>query len=153
LLILRRSCLGGKGAILEGEIKRIEQAIASYRPLKLDDAMNGLREHITKELLGFKEALLAAGNDTHLVQAKTALAKHVGKLVLTPATRDGRPVYKVTASVTVPGDGGDEKCRKQLVARDGIPLLATLLCIPFEEFYIDPKLTLVQTANRPYSSI
>ena len=38
----------------------------------------------------------------------------------TPATRDGRPVYKVTGSITLPPDGGVEKCRMQLVARDGI---------------------------------
>jgi hypothetical protein len=67
-----------------------------------------------------KEVLLAAGNEADLVQAKTALAKHVGKLILTPAMRDGHPVYKLTGSVTLTSDGGEEKCRQQLVARDGI---------------------------------
>jgi hypothetical protein len=55
-----------------------------------------------------------------MVRAKTALAKHIGRLVLTPVMREERPVYKVTGSITVPQDGGLEKCRKQLVARDGI---------------------------------
>ena len=105
---------------LEGEIKRIQHAIDNHRPVKLDDALNGLREHVTKELLGFKESLLTAGRETDMVRAKTALAKHLGKLVLTPAMRDGRPVYKVTGNITVPPDGGPGKCRKQLVARDGI---------------------------------
>jgi site-specific DNA recombinase len=103
---------------LEGEIKRIQHAIENHRPQKLDDALSGLREHVTRELLGFKEVLLAAGNDAEMVRAKAALTKHVGKLVLTPALRDGRPVYKVTGNVTVAGES--EKCRKQLVARDGI---------------------------------
>ena len=39
---------------------------------------------------------------------------------MTPAMRKGRPVYKVTGNITVPPDDGLEKCRKQLVARDGI---------------------------------
>jgi hypothetical protein len=104
---------------LEGEIKRIQQAIENHRPVKVDDALNGVRERITKELLGFKESL-AAGSDADMTRAKTALAKHIGKLGLTPARRGGRPVYKVTGSVTIPPDGEPEKCRKQLVARDGI---------------------------------
>jgi hypothetical protein len=37
---------------------------------------------------------------------------------LTPEMRGGRPVYKVTGKVTVADDA--EKCRKQLLARDGI---------------------------------
>jgi hypothetical protein len=103
---------------IEGEIKRIQNAITSYRPLKLDQAMNGLRERVTKELLGLKDSLLAASTDADMVRAKSALTKHVGKLILTPSLRDGRPVYKVTGNVTVGDDS--EKCRKQLVARDGI---------------------------------
>jgi hypothetical protein len=84
-----------------------------------DSALEGLREHVTRELLQLTESLAAAGQ-CDLTRAKQAIAKHVGKLVLTPATRDGRPVYKVTGSITVPADGGGEECRMQLVARDGI---------------------------------
>jgi hypothetical protein len=79
-----------------------------------------MREHVTKEPLGFKESLLGPGSEADMARAKTALSKHIGKLVLTPAIRDGRQVYKVTGNITVPPDGGAEKCRKQLVARDGI---------------------------------
>ena len=50
--------------------------------------------------------------------AKEALAKHIGKLVLTPVQRDGRPVYKVSGNVSVQPDS--EKCRMLVVARDGI---------------------------------
>jgi hypothetical protein len=35
---------------------------------------------------------------------------------------------------------------ENMVARDGNPRFATVLSIPFEEFYMDPKLTLVQNA-------
>ena len=103
---------------LEAEINRVQHAIATHRPLKLDAAFSGLREHVERELLGLKESLTAARSDDDLVRAKSALTKHVGKLILTPSLRDGRPVYKVTGNMTV-GDES-EKCRKQLVARDGI---------------------------------
>jgi len=39
---------------LEAEIQRIRHAIGNHRPPKLDDALNGLRKHVTKELLGFR---------------------------------------------------------------------------------------------------
>ena len=102
---------------LGGEIKRIQKAIANYRPVKLDVALGDIREHVTKAVLGLKESLTRGGDTTGVARAKEALAKHVGKLVLTPITRDDRPVYKVTGSVTLPAS---EKCRMQVVARDGI---------------------------------
>jgi chromosome segregation ATPase len=37
---------------LEGEIKSIENAIQDHRPSKVDDTLKGLREHVTKQLLG-----------------------------------------------------------------------------------------------------
>jgi hypothetical protein len=125
---------------LEREIKRIEHFISSYRPLRLDNAISGLREQITRELLGFKESLLAVGSEADLVRAKSALAKHIGKLVLTPALRDGRPVYKVTGNVTVADES--EKCRKQLVAGDGFPRHYTGLCLPLCGVRLDPRLDL-----------
>jgi hypothetical protein len=123
---------------LEAEIQRIRHAIENHRPLKLDDALNGFRKHVTKELLGFKESLLTAAS-ADVVRAKTALAKHVGKLILTPALRDGRPLYKVTGGITIPPDGEAGKYRKQLVARDGMPLYATLFHIPLGEVHLDPR--------------
>jgi len=76
--------------VIEGEIKQIEHAISSHRPVKLDEEVNGLRERVTKELLGFKESLVAAGSEADLLRAKSALTKHVGKLILTPSLRDVR---------------------------------------------------------------
>jgi hypothetical protein len=65
--------------------------------------MNGLREHITKELLGFQGGAPSGGQRSPLVQAKSALAKHVGKLVLTPAVRDGRPLVQADGQYYCPG--------------------------------------------------
>jgi hypothetical protein len=72
------------------------------------------------------------------MRAKSALTKHVGKLTLTPALRDGRLVYKVTGSVTV-GDESEE-CRKQLVARDGIEGHYTLPFMPLNGIRLNPRL-------------
>ena len=100
---------------LEDEIKGIQNAISTHRPMKRDDAVNKLREQIAATLGGLKELLVT---EKDISRGRAALAKHVGKLVLTPAIQDGRPIYKVEGSVSVQGD--TEKCRMQLVARDGI---------------------------------
>jgi site-specific DNA recombinase len=101
---------------LETDIKGIEAAITAYRPLKLDQTVADVREHIANALSRLQESL-TSGGEADLSRAKAALAKHVGRLVLTPTSRDGRPVYKVTGSLSVDVDA--EKCRMQLVARDG----------------------------------
>jgi hypothetical protein len=102
---------------LENEIKRIETAIADYRPIRLAVALSEIREHVTNSCLRLKE-LLTIDSDGDFVRAKEALAKHIGALVLTPTEQAGRPMYKVSGSVNIQADS--EKCRMQLVARDGI---------------------------------
>ena len=102
---------------LENEIKRIETAIADYRPIRLDVALSEIREHVTNSCLRLKE-LLSINSDGDFARAKEALAKHVGALVLTPTAQAGRPMYQVSGSVKISADS--EKCRMQLVARDGI---------------------------------
>ena len=58
-------------------------------------------------------------------QVRAVLHRHIEKLVLTPVEKDGRVVFEVSGefntnqSFSRPG-GGDGKCRKLLVARDGI---------------------------------
>jgi hypothetical protein len=77
----------------------------------------GDRNHVTKAVNGFKESLATGDDSNNGARAKEALATDVGKLVLTPGIRGGRPVHKVTGNVTLPDS---EKCRMQVVARDGI---------------------------------
>jgi site-specific DNA recombinase len=101
---------------LESEIRQIESAITSHRPVKVEDAIDEIRQHVTDAAFRLKESLID-GTDANVARAKEALAKHVGKLVLTPETRDGCPVYKVTGNLTFPAP---EKCRMLKVARDGI---------------------------------
>ena len=100
---------------LESDIKGIQESIAC-RHVKRDEAITGIREHVSNSLLQLG-TLLLADTDQNAARAKEALAKHVGKLVLTPSTRDGRPIYKVTGGVTI---RNSDKSRMQVVARDGI---------------------------------
>jgi site-specific DNA recombinase len=103
---------------LESEVRLIQDAIGSHRPVKVDVAVGAIRQDVTKAVQEFRNSLTTGVGATDVARAKAALAKHVGKLVLTPGIRDGRPVYKVTGNVTVPDDSG--KCRMQVVARDGL---------------------------------
>jgi site-specific DNA recombinase len=102
---------------LESEIKLLQESIAGYRPVNIDEAVGVVRATLTKALQGLHACLRPATN-TDFARAKEAIAKHVGKLVLTPAVREGRPIYVVTGKMSVETDSS--KCRMQLVARDGL---------------------------------
>jgi hypothetical protein len=65
------------------EMKRIQEAIDAYRPLKLDVSVREVRDYVTQSLRRFQE-LLTDRADCDLARAKKALIKHLGKLVLTP---------------------------------------------------------------------
>jgi len=99
---------------VEGEITRLNEAMAVPRPAKPKVIVDGIRDQVMKSIMRLGETLKAGD----ISRAKEALARHIGKLVLTPVQRDGRPVYKVSGNVSVQPDTG--KCRMQLVARDGI---------------------------------
>ena len=101
---------------LEHEIRRLNEAIAVHRPVKVDTAVDGVREYVVTSIMRLGEMLKAED----VFRAKEALAKHIGKLVLTPIERDGRQVYRVSGSVSVQPPADTGKCRMQLVARDGI---------------------------------
>jgi len=42
--------------------------------------------------------------DTDAARAKDSISNYVGKLVMTPVERDGRRMYRVSGSVSVPPD-------------------------------------------------
>ena len=73
----------------------------------------------------------------NIARAKTAFAKHLGKLVLTPVQRDGRYVYRVSGNISVQPDA--DKCRMQVVARDGIQRHYIALSIPLAGVRLDPR--------------
>ena len=81
---------------VEHEITRLSDVIAVHRPLKIDTAVDGVREHVVTSIMRLGEIL----KTEDVCRAKEALAKHIGKLVLTPIERDGRQVYIVSGSVS-----------------------------------------------------
>jgi site-specific DNA recombinase len=102
---------------VEHEITRLNEAIAVHRPVRPDTAVDGIREQVVKSIRQLGEMLKVED----VSRAKEAIAKHIGKLVLTPVEHDGRPVYKVSGGVSLQPPSADTgKCRMQLVARDGI---------------------------------
>ncbi len=102
---------------MEHEITRLNEAIAVHRPVRPDTAVDGIREQVVKSIRQLGEMLKVED----VSRAKEAIAKHIGKLVLTPVEHDGRPVYKVSGGVSLQPPSADTgKCRMQLVARDGI---------------------------------
>ena len=124
---------------LQADIERIERLLKSYRPINLDLTLGEIREHVTREVLGLKESLLAGADANGFARAKAALAKHLGKLVLTPGLRDGRPVYVVSGNITIPDSEGR---RMQMVARDGIAQHYTFFETPLNGILLDPRLDL-----------
>jgi len=110
--------LAGRLRELEQEIEEIQEAISASRPINVDTSVAHLRSLVTQTVSTLMESLANRG-EGDMVRAKKALSEHIGRLVLTPAARDGRPVYQVSGGLTLaPPDG--QKCRMQLVARDGI---------------------------------
>jgi site-specific DNA recombinase len=120
---------------LAAEIKNIQQTIAGFRPVNPDIAVGEIRGHVTRTVLGLRQSLAIGAGRNDVARAKAAIAKHIGKLVLTPATRDGRSVYRVTGNITLPDS---EKCRMQVVARDGIERHYTALSLPLVGIVLNP---------------
>jgi hypothetical protein len=126
---------------LDAEITRIQKAIAAYRPMRMEEIVSNMREHIENAVSRLLESLRTEA-DADIARAKDAPTRHLGKLVLTPATLDGRAVYRVVGNVIVPAAGGRERCRLRLVARDGYPQHSTLASIPLTDIFLDPRLEL-----------
>jgi len=118
---------------VEDEIRRTDAAIAVHRPVKPDLALDEIREHVVKSFMRLGETLKAGD----ISRTKEAVAKHIGKLVLAPVQRDGRPAYKVSGNVSAQPD--TDKCRMQLVARDGIGWHYTVLTLPVAGVALNPR--------------
>jgi len=100
---------------VESEIKRLDQVVAQSQPTNLKMPVHQVREHVLRSMIQLRDALTAG---TEVAIARNALRKHVGRLILSPAVKDGRKLFRVSGSVDpVPevAEGG-----MLLVARDGI---------------------------------
>ncbi len=71
-------------------------------------AVGDIGDYVTKSVLRLKESLTGR-SDADFARAK-ALAKHIGRLVLTPTSREGRLMYEVTGSVSVQGESESVEC-------------------------------------------
>jgi hypothetical protein len=98
--------------VVEKEIDEVQRAIAVYRPRSLDVPAEKIRALVTSAVMELG-ALLGKGETE---RARGALAKHVGRLVLTPTIQDGKPLFRVTGAVNL----APATSVMPVVARDGI---------------------------------
>jgi site-specific DNA recombinase len=96
----------------ESEIADVERRLANYQPFDTKMTDERLRAFVNKSVLHLRGIL----RDDNVGQAKTALAKHIRQLVLTPKTLPSGPVFEVSGSMDPLG--GDDVML--VVARDGI---------------------------------
>jgi hypothetical protein len=82
----------------EAEVSRLDAEIAAHRCIKPAVAIGAVRQEVLKCLTGLRETV----RDRDVTRGKDAIAKYVGKLVLTPVQRNGRRMYRVS------GHGGPE---------------------------------------------
>jgi hypothetical protein len=97
---------------VEKQVAEVERTTIAYRPRNLDLKAEQIRELVLKAILQLRKVL----DEGDVQRARSALSKHLGRLVLTPTLKDGKKIFRVTGAVNLqPGNGV-----MQLVARDGI---------------------------------
>ncbi len=100
---------------LESEIAALSRQIEAYKPLDLTVTTENVRRFAFDNVLNLRGTL----RREDIPAARTALLKHVGKLVLTPTLKEGQSVFEVSGSIDLLPKG-TAKGVMELVARDGI---------------------------------
>jgi hypothetical protein len=88
---------------VEAQIAELDQAIQAYRPVNLQLTGDQIREHVLSVTMQLREVMIASDPTV----AKSALRKHLGRLVLTPTVQDGRKLFKVSGNVHLAPDMGE----------------------------------------------
>ena len=124
--------LGVQLTQIERDIKTIDGKLASVnQPLDLAYSLEGVREFASAKLLDLR-ALVHAD----ITAARTALAKHIAEIVLTPKQSPEGPVYEVSGDVDL---FGGEQDVMLMVARDGIAQHYKRLAVPTDGVVLNPK--------------
>ena len=96
---------------VESEIARVEGHMKAQKPFDPKATEDRIQDYVRKNVLHLRNTL--QGDVTN---AKMALMKHVGQLVLTPKQTSKGPIFEVSGAVDLLGS----KDVMQVVARDGI---------------------------------
>jgi site-specific DNA recombinase len=97
---------------IEKEAAEIDRVVALHRPRNMELKPGQVRDAVVKTMMNLRSAL----GEGDVTLAKNALMRHVGRLVLTPTTMEGKKLFRVTGGVQVAG--ANEVM--QVVARDGL---------------------------------
>ena len=99
---------------VEAEAMRLDQAIATHGPRKVNITSEKIREQVLKAMTQLRATL----DEGEVTVARNALLKHVGRLVLTPTIKDDHKFFRVSGNVSLIPD--EPESGMLLVARDGI---------------------------------
>ena len=110
-------CLLDRLRSIQAETDDLKRQIEGFRPADANISLTTqqIRECVISQLMELKSSL----TDAQMPVAKQALARHLGRLVLTPKLQDGRRVFEVSGQFDL-GAGANRIGVMQLVARDGI---------------------------------
>jgi site-specific DNA recombinase len=100
-------------SIVEAEVTRLDSTIAGHQRSAPKVPKERIREQVLNTILQLRTTLAEA----EISIARSALLKHMKKIVLTPTIQDGRKLFRVSGNVNL---GPEAESGMLLVARDGI---------------------------------
>ena len=100
-------------AALESQIEQMDRRIEAYKPVDVRAAVADVKTCVCKHLMQLRNVLR-----DDAARARTALAKHIRQLILTPKEGPGGPVYEVSGTVDLALREDADVMR--VVARDGL---------------------------------
>jgi len=98
-------------ASAESELRRVERDIEANKPLDVEAATAEIRDFFSKSVLNLQSVL-----QEDIGRARSALARHIEQVVLTPRQQPSGPVFEVSGKFELL----EKQDVMQMVARDGI---------------------------------
>jgi site-specific DNA recombinase len=99
---------------LESEIAQISQRLTTKKPVEARLAPVNMRQFALEKVLHLRDML----HSDNIPAARLVLQKHIGRLIMTPTLKEGKPVYEVSGKVDLAPMGG--KGVMEMVAREGL---------------------------------
>jgi len=99
---------------LETEITQVSRQLETAKPVATTFAGANVRQFALEKVLHLRDML----HSENIPAARLVLQKHIGRLIMTPTLREGKPVYEVSGKVDFAPIGGKDVM--EMVAREGL---------------------------------
>jgi site-specific DNA recombinase len=99
---------------LETEITQVSRQLDTAKPVATTFAGANVRQFALEKVLHLRDML----HSENIPAARLVLQKHIGRLIMTPTLREGKPVYEVSGRVDFAPIGGKDVM--EMVAREGL---------------------------------